>query len=211
MTRPRKTTVDYFPHDCQTGKTIFTLENLYGNDGYAFWFKLLEILGSTDGHYYDIGKTPDKLYLFSKAKVSEETGNQILRTLSDLNAICPKLYKKNIVWSDNFVTRLRGVYDKRFTNIPTKPDIRGENKVNRGKNPQSKVKESKEKKRYGEFNNVLLTDIELKKLKDKFNSGFQSKIEELSLYLESKGDKYKSHYATILNWERKKPEKSRWR
>ena len=45
MARPRKQTVDYFPHYCKCGRTIFILENRFGNDGYAFWFKLLEILG----------------------------------------------------------------------------------------------------------------------------------------------------------------------
>lgn len=58
------------------------------------------------------------------------------------------------------------------------------------------------KKRYGEFNNVLLTDEEYQKLKDKFYD-YEEKIENLSYYLKSKGDKYKSHYATILNWSRK--------
>lgn len=45
MARPKKQTVDYFPHFVKGGRTIFILENKFGNDGYAFWFKLLEILG----------------------------------------------------------------------------------------------------------------------------------------------------------------------
>lgn len=53
MARPTKETVDYFPHFVKCGRTIFILESKYGNDGYAFWFKLLEILGDTEGHYYD--------------------------------------------------------------------------------------------------------------------------------------------------------------
>ena len=34
-------------------------------------------------------------------------------------------------------------------------------------------------------------------------AGADERIQNLSLYIQSKGDKYKSHYATILNWERK--------
>ena len=143
MGRPSKQTVDYFPHDCEGKKTIFTLESLYGNDGYAFWFKLLELLGSTEGHLYNLTKPADKLYLYSRAKVSEELGEKILSTLSDLEAICPKLYAKRLIWCDNFVERLRGVYDKRHTDIPVKPSIRGENPGSRGDNPQSKAKQSK--------------------------------------------------------------------
>jgi|TARA_Y100000310_G_scaffold233219_1_gene236090 hypothetical protein len=56
---------------------------------------------------------------------------------------------------------------------------------------------------YGEFNNILLSDEEHQKLQDKFNSTYSEKIENLSAYLESKGKKYKSHYATILSWDRK--------
>ena len=59
-----------------------------------------------------------------------------------------------------------------------------------------------EKKPYGEFKNVLLTDTEYYKLKERFNSDFAQRIEALSAGIESKGYKYKSHYATILTWER---------
>ena len=59
------------------------------------------------------------------------------------------------------------------------------------------------KSAYGEFNNVLLTDEEYKKLEEKFGTRAQDLVEKLSAGIESKGYKYKSHYATILNWERR--------
>ena len=58
----------------------------------------------------------------------------------------------------------------------------------------------KEKKEYGEFKNVLLTDEEYAKLEA---SNLLTYIDTLSSYLASKGKKYKSHYATILTWARK--------
>jgi hypothetical protein len=70
-----------------------------------------------------------------------------------------------------------------------------------------KKKDTKQKKlykRYGEFNNVLLTDEEYGKLKTKFGDTFMLNIEELSAGMESKGYKYKSHYAAILTWARNK-------
>ena len=66
-------------------------------------------------------------------------------------------------------------------------------------NDNNKKKNIK-KKKYGEFNNVLLTDEEYKKLE---SSNLLPYIETLSSYIESKGKKYKSHYATILSWKRK--------
>lgn len=55
------------------------------------------------------------------------------------------------------------------------------------------------KEKYGEFNNVLLTDEEYHKLEE---SNLLPYIEKLSSYIASKGKKYKSHYATILTWNR---------
>ena len=59
------------------------------------------------------------------------------------------------------------------------------------------------KHRHGEFGNVLLTDYELEQLKAKFPSDWQERIDNLSYYIGSKGDKYKSHYRTILSWDRR--------
>ena len=57
---------------------------------------------------------------------------------------------------------------------------------------------------YGEFENVQLKTDEYEKLINQFGEvGTKTRIENLSSYIASKGVKYKSHYATILTWERK--------
>lgn len=53
---------------------------------------------------------------------------------------------------------------------------------------------------YGEFQNVKLTKDEYHKLEQ---ANLLPYIEKLSSYMASKNKKYKSHYATILNWSRK--------
>ena len=65
--------------------------------------------------------------------------------------------------------------------------------------PQKKQKPVKHK--YGSWKNVLLTDDEYGKLKEKFFDA-DERIENLSIGIASKGYKYKDHYATILNWAR---------
>ena len=60
------------------------------------------------------------------------------------------------------------------------------------------------KREYGEFKNVLLTDDEYKKVEE-INA--LSQIENLSRYIASTGKRYKSHYATILNWDRRDKQK----
>lgn len=59
------------------------------------------------------------------------------------------------------------------------------------------------KSAYGENGNVLLTDDEFQKIVDAFPHDWNDRINNLSWYIASKGDKYKSHYATILSWARK--------
>lgn len=69
--------------------------------------------------------------------------------------------------------------------------------------PSKSVKPVKHK--YGEYNNVLLTDEELQKLQTEYPD-YLDRIERLSSYVASTGKSYKSHYATIRNWARKDKE-----
>lgn len=92
MARPIKNTVDYFPHYVTSGKTMFTIEKRYGNDGYAFWFKLLEILGSSENHYIDCSSEADWLYIVDKSGMSEEKVEEILSLLAKLDAIDSELW-----------------------------------------------------------------------------------------------------------------------
>ena len=65
-------------------------------------------------------------------------------------------------------------------------------------------KNVKEKNPYGEFSHVLLTDAEYLKLSERYGEAKTTEyIVKLDRYIENypaKGNKYKSHYATILNW-----------
>ncbi len=73
---------------------------------------------------------------------------------------------------------------------------------------QKKGSNKPSKKQYGEFKNVLLTDEEYHKLCGKFGTkGANERIGNLSGYLGSKGDKYKSHYITILVWDNRDSKK----
>jgi len=61
------------------------------------------------------------------------------------------------------------------------------------------------KEKYGQFGNVLLSPDEWVKLVDLYReNNTQVLVNELDGYIESTGKKYKSHYATLLNWARRK-------
>ena len=124
MARPRKQIVDYFPHNCTHKKTMFIIEQRWGNDGYAFWFKLLEMLGSAPGHYLLFKNTEDWEFLQAKTKLKIGKCKSILNLLSLLNAIDTRLWQDDrVVYSDNFVENVKDAYRNRVEDIPVKPDF----------------------------------------------------------------------------------------
>lgn len=56
--------------------------------------------------------------------------------------------------------------------------------------------------KYGQYNNVLLSDTDLEKLKTEFPD-YKERIERLSEYIASTGKSYKNHLATIRSWAKK--------
>jgi hypothetical protein len=75
------------------------------------------------------------------------------------------------------------------------------------RNKKSKIRNQKEseEKKYGHFNNVLLSEKEHTDLVEQLNeNAVITLIGELDGYIESTGKKYRSHYATIQNWARRR-------
>ncbi len=81
-------------------------------------------------------------------------------------------------------------------------DIEEDKELDKDKNISNSTPKKPVKHKYGEYNNVLLTDDELEKLQYEYPD-YQDRIERLSSYIASTGKAYKSHYATIRNWARK--------
>lgn len=61
--------------------------------------------------------------------------------------------------------------------------------------------------KYGEYQNVLLTDEDYAKLRAEFPTEYEALIERLSAYMASTGRAYKNHLATMRNWARRDLEK----
>ena len=97
------------------------------------------------------------------------------------------------------------VDDKQMTNERQTDDKQMTNERQTSDNTL-RIKEYKNKEYkniYGTCQNVKLSDTEYEKLKERFPSDYQDRIDRLSEYIASKGKKYKSHYATILSWARR--------
>ncbi len=216
MPRPIKHSVDYFPHFVNHGKTLYILSNEFGEVGYAFWFRLLELLCRSEGQVYDYNNSVAWRFLLAETHASEENAKNILKLLADVEAIDLELFEAKIIWVQRLVDNLDAVYKRRSDGTPTRPVIANskmDNADNNGidvdKSTHSKQNKIKQNKTtyipYPEFKNVnKMSKEEHQKLIDRFGeAGARDKVENLSLYIASKGDKYRNHYATILSWDKK--------
>jgi len=165
MARPKKRVIDFFPHMTEHGKTIYVLESQFGNNGYAFWFKLLEYLCRQESMSFNAKNTAELLFLAAKTSLSEDKIVEMLNLLAELDAIDPDLWETyRIVWVQNLIDNLNEVWRKRSGDSPKKPHSATESKnfsrnehlrdgnqeskdVSGVNNPQSRVEESREKKR----------------------------------------------------------------
>jgi len=151
------------------------------------WLEVSKIITRNDSRYW-FNKDFDqwqisRVHPYMPDKVSE------LLTLN-INGKMPKV-------SETRTNRLvrHELYGSQNTNQPT-PKLAS---------PKERLKKVKERYIYiEEYPNVKITQEEQQKLIDLFGgAGTKDRIENLSLYIASKGDKYKSHYATILSWDKR--------
>ena len=154
MARPEKNTVEYFPHYVNSGKTLYTLEKRYGNDGYTFLFKVLETLGKSENHFIDCRNPADWEFLLAKTNISGVLAEEMMQLLTKLGTFDEELWSHRIIFSEKFLANLRGVYERRKRKCLQKLDlckhlqIKCQQKtssppISVSKSTQSKVKESK--------------------------------------------------------------------
>ena len=66
-----------------------------------------------------------------------------------------------------------------------------------------------EPKLYGVYHNVRLTDGEIQELINQYPEDYKDMIENLSVYMRSKGKLYDDHFATLMKWKREDEVKSK--
>jgi hypothetical protein len=180
--------------------------------------KLFKKIYKHNGYYYEWNE--ETQLLFSK-KISVDV-NKVIEIIKDAlkwKLFDEGIYKKYGVLTSNRIqkTYLKITYDRKEVEIIKEYILNGVNNminrvnltinsINLTDSTQRKVKEIikeiKVKNTYLEF--VKLTEDEYKKLIEQFGENKTNElINNLNLYIGSKGDKYKSHYHTILMWERK--------
>jgi hypothetical protein len=135
---------------------LTVLEEQFGNDGYAFWYKLKERLTAAEGHYLDCRNPAKWKTICATAHVDEVKGEAIMVLLREMEAIDKDLWDLRVVWCQDMVNNLTTLYKDRKRSLPEKPRFTPENPdfpprndsekgVSLQETPQSKVKQSKTK------------------------------------------------------------------
>jgi hypothetical protein len=217
MARPKKEGLEYFPHDTDSvnDEKVEALRMLYGNDGYAFYFILLERIYRTKHAELDVSDAETIQILSRKVGVTTQEFDSMLKTALKRDCFDAKEYEvRGVLTSNGIKKRVIPVMEKRenmrskYASDKKNDSLQvsdAETPQKRDKVKESKVKESKvkvPKTKYTDF--VSMTSEEHEKLVSQFGVvGTDERIENLSVYKGSHGKKYASDYMTILAWERK--------
>ena len=146
MARPRKEGMDYYPHDTDASndEKIEAMRSIFGNDGYAFYFILLERIYRTDRAEIDISKRVFKMALVTKTMVDEQKFDEMLEAAIELNLFDENSFRERSVLTS------RGI-QKRFSEVKNmrerwrkKKDNQAEIVVFQGENKEENAEENDE-------------------------------------------------------------------
>lgn len=224
MARPRKEGMDYFPHDTDAvnDTKIEALRMLYGNDGYAFYFILLELIYRQPNFELDVSDAETIQILAKKVEVTPEKFNSMLQTAIKRDCFDASAYHERCVLTSEGVKKRSKVVVEKREKMRKKSSSGAENELLPGNGQVSdaetgeesaqskskskrKVKDKVNKILYAEF--VSLSQEEYEKLISSHGEKRTKRmIEILDNYKGSSGKKYKDDYRAILNWVVKRVE-----
>lgn len=177
MARPQKATVEYFPLDCQFGDSMRAIEDLYGNNGFVVWVKLLQKLGRTENHYIDVRTNAAWKLFYSIFRLEENEVINVLDSLAELGCIDKTLWQHKIIYSQNFINRVSDAYKKRKFEPLNYNSILSLAGVSVGRNPQADVVSSTGNPVSGDGNpQSKLNKIKVNKIKENNLSQIEDEI-----------------------------------
>lgn len=121
-----------------------------------------------------------------------------------------KAYMKNYMKEYREKQKMLSVGSETNSKTNSKSNVRKADKIREEKNREDKIIDKNNniiRHKYGEYENVLLSDDDFSKLQVEFPEDYEKRIENLSSYIASTGKSYKNHLATIRNWAKKEQNK----
>ncbi len=221
MARPKKQGLDYFPHDVDAvnDEKIEAMRAAFGNDGYAFYFILLERIYRTEDGSLDISSTMKKSALAVKVGVAADRFEEMLQASVEVGLFLREAYEAGALQSngvnhrfdevnksrDKWRRKKEGVFpgenqgenhEKTPEKIPRKPP----DKPTPPPPPPKAPKDTEPKKvKYAEY--VNMADTEYASLVEAHGEAAARRmVEILDNYKGANGKRYKSDYRAILNW-----------
>ena len=162
MARPRKDGLSYFPHDtdASSDEKIESLRFLYGNDGYTFYFILLERIYRTNDAELNISAAETLQILGKKIGISPELFGKILETSFNIGCFDRAEFQaRGVLTSEGIRRRAEIVLKKRNHEREKRGLVAGPEKPaeflpslsggNSTETPERKEKERKGKERKG--------------------------------------------------------------
>lgn len=120
-----KRNAEYYSHYVNRSKTVRLLQANFGNDGYAVWYKLLELCTHADEHLGCLNDEIDMLDFLDYALVDELRFNNIMKFLIKIGKVDEGLWiNSKEIWIQKLVDNLIPLYEKRVGGIPSKPKKR---------------------------------------------------------------------------------------
>lgn len=116
MARPLKKGMEYFPHDVDAvdDEKIEILRKLFGNDGYAFYFIILERIYRTNTGELLIDTELKKKILVAKVGVSLKKFDELLKTSLEYELFSPSCYNdRKALTSNGIMKRVKQVEGER--------------------------------------------------------------------------------------------------
>ncbi|MCZ2223868.1 MAG: DUF4373 domain-containing protein [Chitinophagales bacterium] len=158
MGRPIKQGLDYFPHDtdASSDEKLESLRALYRNDGYAFYFIILERIYRSNNGELNLSSDEEKKILAKKIGITLKRYETILKSCFKINLFDEKKFSKNGLLTSSGIQkrfvqiqaerqRKREHYEKKKGVLDVQKGGRNNGETTGemgGETPQSKVKKS---------------------------------------------------------------------
>ncbi len=147
MARPLKEGLDYFPHDVDASQDekIEAFEALFGNDGYAFFFKLCERIYRSGKGFLDISQPETLIVLAKRVGVRKDKFQRMLEKAKELGLFDKELANNFQQLTSNGIRRRTNIVLEDRLRMRGKRSLSTEQTTEQTTEqmPQSKVKESK--------------------------------------------------------------------
>lgn len=152
MARPLKTGLEYFPHDvdASSDEKLVAMRAMHGNDGYAFYFTLLERIYRTEKGALNLSKPVWKAAVVSILNITRDNFEVMMCTAIDVGLFDGNEYAKGIVTSRGIRDRMDDVVTRRERWRARRADFIENNisRDNHGDNPTDNRAVTRQSKAY---------------------------------------------------------------